>query len=146
MSSIFECGLQFHRKTLSPILVHWFLFRFAQITSAKTRRFFLVASFPNKAFAAVAGSGKPAYLHAIFLENKKQNSRKNYSQLSANGHSRKRTALLTDAILQSQSDSVFTHSRKRTLRHKRTRTLLKMTIGFLFCLRFLVSGHPMYNN
>ncbi|KAK3733482.1 hypothetical protein QZH41_007067 [Actinostola sp. cb2023] len=40
-------------------------------------------------------------------------------QLSANGHSRKRTALLTDTFsnprFTSQSNSVFTHSRKRTL-------------------------------
>ena len=50
-----------------------------------------------------------------------------YSQLSANGPSRKRTALLTDAFsnprFPSQSNSVFTHSRKRTLSRKRTRTL-----------------------
>ena len=55
------------------------------------------------------------------------------SQLSANRHSRKRTALLTDAFsnprFTSQSNSVFTHSRKRTLSRKRTRTLLKMKIG-----------------
>ena len=73
-----------------------------------------------------------------------------YSQLSANGHSRKRTALLTDAFsnsrITSQSNSVFTHSRKRTFFRKQTRTLLKMKIGFFFCLRSLVSGHPMYNN
>ena len=73
-----------------------------------------------------------------------------YSQLSANGHSRKRTALLTDAFsnprFTSQSNSVFTQSRKRTLSRKRTRTLLKMKIGFFFCLRSLVSGHAMYNN
>ena len=74
-----------------------------------------------------------------------------YSQLSANGHSHKRTALLTDAFssprFTSQSNSVVTHSRKRTLSRKRTRTLLKMKIqGFFFCLRSLVSGHPMYNN
>ena len=47
-----------------------------------------------------------------------------YSQLSANGHSRKRTVLLKDAFsnprLTSQSNSVFTHSRKRTLSRKRT--------------------------
>ena len=73
-----------------------------------------------------------------------------YSQLSAYGHSRKRTALLTDAFsiprFTSQSNSVFTHSRKRTLSLNRTRTLLKIKIGFFFCLRTLVSGHPKYNN
>ena len=64
-----------------------------------------------------------------------------YSQLSANGHSRKRTALLTDAFsnprITSQSNFIFTHSRKRTLSRKRTRTLLEMKIGFFFCLRSL---------
>ena len=76
-----------------------------------------------------------------------------YSQLSANGPSGKRTALLKDALshprFTSQSNSVFTQSRKRTLSRtcrKRTRTLLKMKIGFLFCLPSLVSGHDMYNN
>ena len=39
-----------------------------------------------------------------------------------------------------------THSRKRTLSRKQMRTLLKIKIGFFFCLRSLVSGHPMYNN
>ena len=29
-------------------------------------------------FAARAGSGKPVFLHALFLENEKQNSSKNY--------------------------------------------------------------------
>ena len=70
----------------------------------------------------------------------------NYSQLSTNGHSCKQTALLTDAFsnwhFTSQLNSVFTNSRKRTL----SRTLLKMKIGFFFCLCSLVSGHPMYNN
>ena len=73
-----------------------------------------------------------------------------YSQLSANGHSRKQTAFLTDAFsnpcFTSQSNTVFTHSSKRTLPRKLTRPLLKMKIGFFFCLRSLVSGHPMDNN
>ena len=73
-----------------------------------------------------------------------------YSQLCTNGHSRKWTALLTDAFLNphftSKLNSVFTHSRKRTLSRKRMQTLLKMKIGFFFCLCSLVSGHPMYNN
>ena len=75
---------------------------------------------------------------------------RNYSQLSANGHSRKRTALFSDAFsnprITSQSNSEFTHSRKWTLSHKRTRTLLEMKIVFFFCLRSLVSGNPIYNN
>ena len=29
----------------------------------------------------MAGSGKPAFLHALFLENEKQNSRKNYTAM-----------------------------------------------------------------
>ena len=73
-----------------------------------------------------------------------------YSQLSANGHSHKPTALLTDAFsnprFTSQSNSVLTHSCKRTLTRKRTRTLLKLKLGFFFCLCSLVSGHPMYND
>ena len=70
-----------------------------------------------------------------------------YSQLSPNGHSCKRTALLTDVFsnpcFTSQSNSLFTHSRRRTLSRRQTRTLLKMKIGFFFCLRSLVSGHLM---
>ena len=50
MSSIFACGLQLHRKTETA----------------------------KRAFADRAGSGKPAFLHVLFLENEKQNSRKNY--------------------------------------------------------------------
>ena len=42
-----------------------------------------------------------------------------YSGISLNGHSRKRTALLTTAFtkpcLNSHTNSVFTHSRKRSL-------------------------------
>ena len=66
-----------------PILVYWFLFRFPQITYAKIQ-FFLVEAFPNQffqtiesakhAFAAMAGLGKPAFLHVLLLENEKQNS------------------------------------------------------------------------
>ena len=72
-----------------------------------------------------------------------------YSQLSAKGLSRKRTAPLyafSNPHFTSQSNFVFTHSHKRTLSRKRTRTLLKMRLGVLFCLRSFVSGHPMYNN
>ena len=32
-------------------------------------------------FAAMAGSGKPAFLHALFLENEKQSGRKNYGTM-----------------------------------------------------------------
>ena len=59
-----------------------------------------------------------------------------------------RTALLTvltdtfsNLRFTYQSNSVFTHSCKRTLSRKRTRTLLKIKIEFFFCLRSLVSGH-----
>ena len=58
---------------------------------AKTQFFFLPVSFPNKAFiffqtiesakcafATRAGSGKPAFLHELFLENERQNSGKYY--------------------------------------------------------------------
>ena len=40
-----------------------------------------VESAAKHAFAARAGSGKPAILDALFLENEKQNSRKNYGAM-----------------------------------------------------------------
>ena len=40
--------------------------------------FFQTTESAKCAFAAMSGSGKPAFLHALFLENEKQNSRKNY--------------------------------------------------------------------
>ena len=67
-----------------------------------------------------------------------------YSQLSTNGHSHKWTALLTDAFsnphFTSQSNSVFTHSHKRSLSRKWTRMLLKKRIVYFFCLCFPISG------
>ena len=67
-----------------------------------------------------------------------QNQVSIYSQLSADGHSRKQTALLTDAFsnprFTSQSNSIVTYSHKWTLSRKWMRTLLKMKIGFFFCL------------
>ena len=93
---------------------------------------------PNSG-ASGSGEQRPSYF-----------SGKKYSQLSANGHSRKRTALFTDAFsnpcFSAQSNSVFTQSRERTLSRKGTRTPLKMKIGFSFCLRSLISGHNMYTN
>ena len=91
--SVFACGLRLHRKTYPPILVRWFLCHFPQIAYAKTQFFFRRRPFQTKllffqtmesakrAFAAGAGSGKPALLHALFLENEKQNSRKNYGAM-----------------------------------------------------------------
>ena len=70
-----------------------------------------------------------------------------YSQLSANGLSRKQTALLTDTFFNSlvylAVNFCITHSRERTLSRKRTRTLLKIKIEFFFCSRSLT---PTYNN
>ena len=98
MSSIFACGLRLHRKTWLLILVRWFLFRFPQITYAKTQFFSWQRPFQTKllffqtiesakcAFAATAGSGKPAFLHALFLGNEKQNSRKNYGAMFSRPH------------------------------------------------------------
>ena len=40
--------------------------------------FFQTIESTKCTFAAVPGSGKPTFLHASFLENEKQNSRKNY--------------------------------------------------------------------
>ena len=70
------------------------------------------------------------------------------SQLSTNGHSGKRTALLTDAFsnprFTSQYKSVFTYSRKRTLSRKRSGHL---KIELFFCLPSLVVDvYPMCNN
>ena len=90
ISSIFAGSLRLHSKTYPPILVCWFLFHFPQITNAKThffswRRpfqskllFFQTTESAKRAFATRAGSGKPALLHTLFLENEKQNSKKNY--------------------------------------------------------------------
>ena len=44
------------------------------------------------------------------------------------------------------SQTLYLHIPVSRHSRKRTRTLLKMKIGCLFCLRSLVSGHPMYNN
>ena len=38
--------------------------------------FFQTVESSKRAFAAIAGSGKPAFLHASFLEKEKQNRRK----------------------------------------------------------------------
>ena len=43
-------AFDFIEKHSLLLLVCWFLFRFPQITYAKTQFFFLAASFPNKAF------------------------------------------------------------------------------------------------
>ena len=54
--------------------------------------FFQTRESAKHAFAAMASSGEPAFLHALFLENEKQNSRKNYTamfSLSIQGHMRK---------------------------------------------------------
>ena len=40
--------------------------------------FFQTIESAKCAFASMAGSGEPAFLHVLFLKNKKQNSRKNY--------------------------------------------------------------------
>ena len=74
----------------SPLFLFAGFFRFQQIMYAKMQFFFPAASFLNKAFfqtiesakrafAARAGSGKPAFLHASFLK-KKKNSRENMGQ------------------------------------------------------------------
>ena len=90
--SIFACNLPLHRKTYPPILVCWFLCRFPQITYAKMQFFFSwwhpfqtkLICFSKQWYQwsahlpPGAGSGKPALLHALFLKNEKQNSRKNY--------------------------------------------------------------------
>ena len=40
--------------------------------------FFQTIESAKCAFATRAGSGKPAFLHALFLENERQNGRKHY--------------------------------------------------------------------
>ena len=84
-------------KHIPPILFCWFLFRFPQITYTVCKNtfffpggvlskqsfnlFFQIKESAKHAFAAGAGSGKPALLHVLFLENEKQNSRKNYGAM-----------------------------------------------------------------
>ena len=54
--------------------------------------FFRTVESAKPAFAAGAGSGKPALLHALFLENEKQNSRKTYGAMfsrEVQGHMQK---------------------------------------------------------
>ena len=80
-------------KNIVPYLVHWFLFRFPQVAYTKTQFFpggvlskqgfcfFQTIESAKRAFSAMVGSGKPAFLHALFLENEKQNSRKNYTAM-----------------------------------------------------------------
>ena len=51
--------------------------------------------------------------------------------------------LFSIPLFTSQSNSVFTHSRKRTLSRGHFR---KWKVGFFFSLRSLVSGHSMYDN
>ena len=43
--------------------------------------FFQTIESAKRAFAARADSGKPAFLHALFLENETQNSRKKYGAM-----------------------------------------------------------------
>ena len=86
LSSIFTCGLPFHRKTVPFSLMS---LSFSTNNVCKNAVFFLTVSFPNRAFvfpynritAATAGSGKPAFLLALFLKNEKQNSRKIYTAM-----------------------------------------------------------------
>ena len=49
-------------------------------------------------------------------------------------------------VLPPKTNSIFTNSRKQTLSRMWMQTLLKMKIGFFFCLHSLISGHSMYNN
>ena len=86
------------------------------MTYAKTAVFFLVVSFANKAlffqtiesakraFSTRAGSGKPAFFHALFLENRRKtavkitgqcfpiNSKVTYKNLLCGGKKKKKTA------------------------------------------------------
>ena len=41
--------------------------------------FFQIIVSAKRTFAAMAGSGKPIFLHMLFPRNEKQNSRKNYT-------------------------------------------------------------------
>ena len=65
-----------------------------------------------------------------------------YSQLSANGHSNKPTALLTDAFsnprFTSQSNSVLTHSCKRTPH------VQSLTLGNGICLYFAINQQKIH--
>ena len=103
MISIFACGLQLHGKTY-PNFSLLVSLSFSTNNVCKKCSVFLAVSFPNKvlffqtiesakhALAVRAGSGKPALLHALFLENEKQNSSKNYGAMFSHeiqGHMQK---------------------------------------------------------
>ena len=92
----------------------------------KNAVYFLAVSFPNKAFvfpnrmesakhafAARAGSGKPALLHVLFLENKKQNSRKNYGAMfsrEVQGHMKKFNSFRGNKKRPQKSRTMFLHA------------------------------------
>ena len=59
-----------------------------------------------------------------------------FSNPSVITENRSQIALKLHPVYTSQSNSVFTHSLKRTLSRKRTRPLLKMNIGFFFVYAF----------
>ena len=63
----------------------------ANILSKKKLLFFQTIESAKGAFAVRAGSGKRAFLHALFLENEKQNSSKNYRTVlsQVQGHMQK---------------------------------------------------------
>ena len=96
ISSVFACGLQLRRKTCTPyfsllvsllfstnnIHVHCMqIHRFFswQHPFQTKLLFFQIMESVKRAFASRAGSGKLALLHALFLENEKENSRQKFT-------------------------------------------------------------------
>ena len=51
------------------------------VLSKQSFCFFQKIESAKRAFAAMAGSEKPAFLHALFLENEKQTNRINYTAM-----------------------------------------------------------------
>ena len=103
MNSIFAYGPRLYRKTY-PLFPPPHFSLLVSLTYAKTQcfscwhpfqtkfLFFQTLESAKRAFAAREVSGKPAFFHALFLENEKQNSRKNYGaifSLEVQGHMQK---------------------------------------------------------
>ena len=85
MSSIFACGLRFHRKTV-PYFSLLVSLLFSTNSVCKNADFSLAASFPNNRISKVrifhhGWFRKTCISPCIVSQNEKQNSRKNYTAI-----------------------------------------------------------------